>query len=134
MATRREYDKGLDRAKHVGRTDRPEIRFHNDNPKFCTGLCPRGIAEELKATLLNEAIADDPGDREIDFPKRLYVVHEGAIYRAETTDWGKSYHAYPYRGKLGRSLLDRLTQMADDKACRKDFDDWVNRHIELHGK
>lgn len=120
--------------KHVGKTDRPEIRFNNDNPKFYTGLCPRGISDALKEALLEEAVADGPGDREIDFPKRLFVVHDGTIYRAETTDWGKSYHAYPYRGKMGRALLARMSQMAAEKGCQKSFDDWVNKHIEQHGK
>lgn len=109
---RRRYEKGENRRKHVGRSDEPEISFDGRNPKHYVGLCPRGIPDELLAQLLNEAIADGNGDREIDFPKRLHVVHDGALYRAETTDWGKSFHAFPYRGKLGKSLLTALGAMA----------------------
>jgi hypothetical protein len=128
------YEKGEDRYKHVGRSEEPEFSFVSRNPKHYVGLCPRGIPDELKTELLNEAICDDNGDREITFPKRLHVVHEGAIYRAETTNWGKSYHAFPYRGKLGRLLLFELGKMADRKNCRRQFDNWVKIHIELHGK
>jgi hypothetical protein len=128
------YAKGIDRYKHVGKNDKPEILFDTRNPRHYVGMCPRGIPDEMKAKLLEEAIADDNGDRELDFPKRLHVVYDGAIYRAETTDWGKSYHAFPYRGKLGKSLLTALGKIADEKACRDEFDKWVEKHIELHGK
>ncbi len=116
---KRAYQKGEGRYKHVGKSGEPEISFDNGNPKHYVGLCPMGIPDELRTELLNEAIADDNGDRELDFPKRLHVVHNGAVYRAETTDWGKSYHAFPYRGKLGRKLLTALGEMAEAKGCRK---------------
>jgi hypothetical protein len=131
---RRTYEKGEDRRRHVGRSDEPEISFNGRNPKHYVGLCPRGIPVELRTELLNEAIADGNGDRELDFPKRLHVVHDGTLYRAETTDWGKSYHAFPYRGKLGKSLLIALRVMAKRKGCREESDNWVEKHIELHGK
>ncbi len=133
-APRRTYQKGQDRYKHVGKSGEPEIVFDSRNPKHYVGLCPRGLPDELRTELLNEAIADDNGDRELDFPKRLHVVHNGAIYRAETTDWGKSYHAFPYRGKLGKSLITALGEMAERKGSRQEFDNWVEKHIELHGK
>ncbi len=130
----RVYDKGEGRLKHVGKSDAPEISFQDGNPKHRIGRCPSNIPDEQKLELLNEAISGGNGDRELDFPKRLHVVHEGAIYRAETTDWGKSYHAYPYAGKLGKALLTELGAMADQKGCRAEFDKWVTIHIELHGK
>ncbi|HTV33518.1 MAG TPA: hypothetical protein VME69_10535 [Methylocella sp.] len=133
-APNRTYEKGVDRSKHVGTGLAPEIDFVKGSPRHFVGKCPHGIPDELKERLLNEAIADDNGDREIDFPKRLHVVHEGAIYRAETTTYGCSYHAFPYAGKLGKSLVIRLRKMADTKGCRKEFDNWVFKHIKLHGK
>jgi hypothetical protein len=128
------YDKGERRYKHVGRTPNPEFRFENHHPRHWVGLCPNTIGPEECTQLLLEAIADENGDRELDFPKRLHVVHEGAIYRAETTDWGKSYHGYPYRGKMGRTLLAELRQMADQKGCLSQFENWVDEYIEIHGK
>lgn len=83
---------------------------------------------------MNEAIAGSNGDRDIDFIKKLYLVHEGAIYEAQSTDRGKSYHGYPYRGKLARSLLGVLRETAAQKGCTNGFDQWVKLHIEVHGK
>jgi hypothetical protein len=108
------YDKGDRRYKHVGRNPFPEFRSEND-PRRVVGLCPSTLAHADHQRLLREAIPDGNGDRSIDFPKRLHVVHEGAIYRAETTDWGRSYHGYPYRGKMGRGLLEKLRATAEAK-------------------
>jgi hypothetical protein len=130
----RKYEKGVDRRKHVGISEVPEIEHLNGVPKHAIGRCPRAVPEALKTQLLNEAIPAANGDRELDFPKRLHVVHEGAIYRAETTSAGKSYHAFPYAGKLGKGLVAELAAMADHKGCREGFDKWVAKHINLHGK
>lgn len=127
------YDKGDRRYKHVGHNPYPEFRSETD-PRHVVGLCPNNLTHTDHQRLLDEAIPDDNGDRPINFPKRKHVVHEGAIYRAETTDWGKSYHGYPYRGKLGRGLLEKLRAMAERKDCATEFNDWVANHIELHGK
>lgn len=134
LAPMRAYEKGVDRFKHVGSKDVPEITFVNHSPKHRLGLCPRGVSHELKIRLLNEAIPDHNGDRDLAFPKRLHVVHEGTIYRAETTNYGKSYHAFPYAGKLGKGIVAALATMADAKECRREFDKWLDMHIELHGK
>jgi len=127
------YDKGDRRHKHVGRNPYPEFRSEND-PRRVVGLCPNNLAHSDHQRLLQRAIPDGNGDRSINFPKRLHVVHEGTIYRAETTDWGKSYHGYPYRGKMGRGLLQKLREMATENDCVTEFDDWVENYIELHGK
>lgn len=130
----RQYEKGVDRAKHIGSMDEPEIVFVHGVPKHAMGKCPRGIPDALKVELLNEALPAANGDRDVNYPKRLHVVHEGAIYRAETTTAGRSYHAFPYAGKLGKALVADLGAMADRKACRKEFDKWVAKYITLHGK
>lgn len=127
------YDKGDRRYKHVGRNPYPEFRSEND-PRRIVGLCPNNLVHTDHQRLLSEAIPDGNGDRSISFPKRLHVVHEGAIYRAETTDWGKSYHGYPYRGAMGRDLLEKLRAMAEKKGCVAEFDSWVTNHIKEHGK
>ena len=64
---------------------------------------------------------------------RLYVVHEGAIYEAQTSDRGGTYHGYPYKGKLAASILKQLAKMAEQKQCTDLFDKWVKEHIERHG-
>jgi len=63
----------------------------------------------------------------------VYTVHIGAIYEGQTTDWGKSYHGYPYRGKLAKDLVKALREIAVNKGCEQEFDFWMKRHIEVHG-
>src|SRR2546428_435147 len=106
-APQRKYDKGEKRFKHEGHSPRPEIRFSRSNPKVFVGLCPANMAVELRETLLKEAIPAPPGDREIEYTKYLYVVHDGAIYEGRTSDAGTSYHGFPYRGKLPKGVLEK---------------------------
>jgi hypothetical protein len=129
----RRYDKGERRYKHVGTSSKPEIQFFSDEPKRWIGRCPNTLTPADHSRLLNEAIAGSNGDREIDFVKSLYAIDQGAIYKAETTDRGKSYHGFPYRGNLGKGLLSRLKTMAATKGCAREFEDWVDRHITVHG-
>ena len=102
----RKYDKGEKRFKHEGTGPEPEIQFFRDEPRRFVGKCPRGMSAQMRTKLLNEAIPADPGDREIDYPKYLYVVHDGVIYEARTSDAGVTYHGFPYRGKLTRRLVE----------------------------
>jgi hypothetical protein len=87
------------------------------------------MAVQLRESLLNEAITAPSGDREIDYPKYLYVVHDGAIYEGRTSDAGVSYHGFPYRGKLSKEILEQLRQMAKRKQCLDAFEEWVKKHI-----
>ena len=130
----RRYDKGERRYKHVGRCQLPEIEFFPGNPRMWVGKCPSNLSVEDQTRLLNEAVTGSNGDRELAFVKKLYAVHQGAIYEAQTTDRGMSYHGYPYRGKLARNLIHELRKRAVEKACENDFDLWVKRYIEVNGK
>jgi hypothetical protein len=132
-APARRYDKGERRHKHVGRGAEPEIEFAPGNPRIWIGKCPATLTSNDQVRLVNEAIVGGNGDREIPFPKKLYAVHSGAIYEGQTTDRGKSYHGYPYRGKLPQILIVALREIAVKKGCEREFDSWVKQHIEVHG-
>jgi hypothetical protein len=127
----RRYDKGEKRFKHEGTGLEPEIQFYRNEPRRFVGKCPAGMSAQLRTQLLNEAIPAPTGDREIDYAKYLYVVHNGAIYEARTSDAGISYHGFPYRGKMSKQLLEQLRVMAGDKNCLDAFEKWVKNHIEL---
>jgi hypothetical protein len=129
----RHYDKGERRFKHVGHGPTPIIEFSPGNPKMWIGKCPSTLTAQQHKQLVNEAIPGSNGDRELAFPKKLYVVHDGAIYEAQTTDRGYSYHGYPYRGKLAATLVEALREMAMKKQCQDSFDRWVKEQIEIHG-
>jgi hypothetical protein len=64
----------------------------------------------------------------------MYVVHEGAIYEAQTSDAGHSYHAYPYKGRLSRALLMELEAAAVTENTIQAFKDWVSSYIEIGGR
>src|SRR5580704_6035075 len=129
----REYDKGERRFKHVAKGPLPVIEFDDGNPKKWVGKCPSTLAEADRKRLLDEAIAAPNGDRELEAPKKLYVVHEGAVYEAQTSDHGRTYHGYPYKGRLSDNIHERLRTMASEKVCLELFDAWVKKHIEIHG-
>jgi hypothetical protein len=130
----RVYEKGEKRHKHETANPQPTIAFDPHNPKKWVGKCPVGMAEDLRTRLLNEAIPAPIGDREIDFPKRLYVVHDGAIYEARTSNHGISYHGFPYRGKLRASLVDALRVMATTKGCLAAFEVWLKTNVIIQGR
>jgi hypothetical protein len=126
----RKYDKGEKRFKHEGTGPEPEIQFFKDAPKRFIGKCPAAMPAALRLQLLSEAVAAPAGDRDIAYPKYLYVVHEGSIYEARTSDGGATYHGFPYRGKLVRPLVDQLRVMATNKKCLDAFEKWIKTHIE----
>jgi hypothetical protein len=130
----RRYDKGERRHKHVGKGAEPEIEFVRGSPRMWIGKCPATLTPDDHVRLVNEAMPGSNGDREISFPKKVYAVHEGAIYEGQTTDRGASYHGYPYRGKLGSGLLGKLREVSVAKKCEAKFESWVRQHIEVHGK
>jgi hypothetical protein len=132
--TKRKYDKGERRFKHVGKDAYPIIEFDNGDPKKWIGKCPCDLSEAERDRLLNEAVAAPNGDRELSAPKRLYAVHEGAIYEAQTSDGGVTYHGYPYRGKLSNPILTKLERLADQNGCADAFRAWVKKHITRHGE
>jgi hypothetical protein len=134
MDLARKYDKGERRYKHVGRGPEPRIEFDDGNPKMWVGKCPSNLTQTDRERLLNKTIAGWNGDRDLLQPKKLYVVHEGAIYEAQTSDHGRSYHGYPYRGRLSVQLVAELRAMARAKECLDGFEEWLKDHIILHGQ
>jgi len=124
----RKYDKGERRHKHEWGGSYPIIEFDKKRPRRWVGKCPATMPAELRQSLLNEAIAGPKGDRDIDYDKYLYVVHEGAIYEARTSDGGKSYHGFPYRGKLAKQVVEALRAQAKTKGCLETFEGWIKSH------
>jgi hypothetical protein len=124
----RRYDKGDRRHKHD---------WHNNYAGFqaekgrLIGKCPSSLYPQtpLVNQLLAAAIPEPEGDREIDYDKRLYVVHEGVIYEAQTSDHGTTYHAYPFRGRLAPELVASLRRMAERDGCLAEFRKWLSEHV-----
>ena len=128
---RRKYEKGDKRLKHVGRTATATV--DDGNPKKVIGKCPNNIPDATKEAVLQTAIPELPTDRNVDFPWRMFAVHEGVIYDCRTTTRGQSYHAFPYHGEMLRSLHDRLERSDDAKAHAREFKHWVAKHVKVIG-
>ncbi len=129
----RAYDKGERRFKHVGQGPDPYIVFDEHQPRKWVGKCPDNIPDATKHEVLNGAIAAPNGDREASYAKRLYAVYRGAIYEAQTSDGGSTYHAYPYKGKLSKALVQALEVMAIAEGTLETFKDWIDKHIGIGG-
>lgn len=132
--SKRVYDKSERRFKHVGNGPAPTIEFDFLRPRKWVGKCPNTIPDAKKTELLNTAIAAPNGDRDIAYIKTLYVVHEGAVHEAQTSDAGRSYHAYPYKGKLSSTLMAQLEAMAVTDRTVTAFRNWANKYLETGGK
>ena len=131
---RRLYDNGERRHKHAGQTASAEIVFERGNPKRAMGRRPHTITQARREELLRDAIPGPIGDRSLEVPKRLYVVHEGVIYEAQTSDAGMSYHAYPYHGPLNGKLIEALRMTTTGTGYEGAFEAWVKAHIKARGR
>jgi hypothetical protein len=134
VSPQRIYDKGERRHKHAGQTATAEVVFDRENPRRATGRCPNTITQARREELLRDAIPGPIGDRSLEVPKRLYVVHEGVIYEAQTSDAGMSYHAYPYHGPLNGKLIRALWLTTTGTGYERAFEAWVKAHIEARGR
>ncbi len=130
----RRYDKGERRYKHVAPGDEPQLKFDADNPRKVVGKCPSTISDAKRDDLLARAVPLPNADRDLKPPKRVYAVYKGTIYEAQTSDHGRTYHAYPYKGKLGDRIKSLLQAMADQDGCRDAFDAWCKKYIVRHGR
>ena len=108
--------------------------FDNDSPRKVVGKCPATIGDAERDDLLERAVPLPNNDRELEPPKKIYAVHNGAIYEARTSDHGRTYHAYPFKGKLGDGMIDLLRAMADKDGCRDKFETWRKKHITRQGQ
>lgn len=111
-----------------------EIAFETGSPRRAIGKCPNTIGPVKRQELLDAAIPGPIGDRSLGIAKALYVVYEGVIYEAQTSDAGMSYHAYPYHGPLNGRLIMALRLSARKSGFEDGFEAWVKAHIEPRGR
>lgn len=104
--------------------------MHEGHPKRPIGKCPNNLNKEVVHQLLQEAIPDASEDSDIE---RLYVVHNGAVYEARSSN-GQDWHGYPYNKKISRRTFERLREQANQKQCVESFESWTKKYRMVTGK
>lgn len=125
---KRIYDPTPNRYKH--RWKHNHAGFENYNG-IIVGKCPNDISYDTAQELLMEAITDPPDEYSVyEYPKRLYNVFNGVIYRAEGDGYSKYYHAFPADNidSLNTETLEKLKEIAIQKNCLKSFIRWKKRY------
>lgn len=104
--------------------------------RYCgeiVGKCPNNITWAEAQELLLQAIPDPPDEYDDDpYPKRLYNVREGVIYRAEGDGRSNKYHAFPADNirSMDPDTLDILEMRADNSGDLKVFKKWKKDHAD----
>lgn len=95
------------------------------------GRCPANLSNEQAEALINDQSVPfvnprAPGPT----PDRLYVVHEGVVYRAKPTRAGVSFHAFPedpeHLAGLPKRWKAEILALADRLGCKKGVEDWMS--------
>ncbi len=119
--------------------ERPKRKHHwdKDVPGFVSiageivAKCPRNLSLERAEELINEGIPFDSDRAGVGpWPGTIYVVHEGAVYRAKPTSPGVSYHGFPETAercrKLPRTVRNAILARADELGCGVEVRRWMN--------
>lgn len=124
------YDPGDGRKKHAWSRDEAGFEPLGKGP---VGKCPVSITPEEAENLLNEGLSVyEDGDEKV--PVKIYNVRNGVIYEARRTEYGKSFHGFPWRGDRGfgpripvrimKKLKDRASEAGDSRELKK----WLKKY------
>lgn len=97
------------------------------------GKCPSGMSLDEAERLLNTGIewTNPNSHHDEDWPEQIYVVHEGAVYRAMVTRRGVSYHGFPANRRVPPTLRDRILARARELDCEVEVKRWMRKHMEM---
>jgi len=118
-----------ERPKKKHAWNRPEPGFVGRGASL-VGKCPNNVTEQEAEELLNGGVPMRSERSRNLWPSRIYLIHEGQVYRAVPTNPGRSYHAFP---ELPRSFreLPRATKIAvldraRDLGCLEEVRRWMS--------
>jgi hypothetical protein len=124
------YDPGEGRKKHAWPKDEAGFEPSGKGP---VGKCPQSISREFAEQLLNEGIpVFEDDDSEV--PERIYNVYKGVVYEARRTEYGKSFHGFPWRGDKGISqriparIIIQLEARAKEDSELREFKRWMKKY------
>ena len=121
--------------------EQPKRKHHWDKPRagfefvgnddVPIGKCPSTMSLEEAGRLLNDGVPFFPDGWKESFPKRIYAVHDGVVYRATPTNPGKSYHGFPATSRelnrLPSSMRNAILQKAQVLGCAEGVRRWMSQ-------
>lgn len=122
------YERGEGRVKHVWHHDRAGFL---PSKRGAVGKCHSSITQDVAQKLLRSGVVEpiEPYDDEQPGPPdRIFNIYRGIPYVAVPTQPGKSYHGYPWSGRLAASVRVALRARAVQEGTEKDFDRWLKEH------
>lgn len=96
------------------------------------GKCPSTMDASSAQALLEDAIPYFPPRWDRTYPKRLYAMSDGVVYRATPTNPGTSYHGFPEhpstfpRAGNARDVKRQLLERATRQGCEREVRRWMN--------
>lgn len=99
------------------------------------GKCPKTLTTTIAEDLLNRQSVPyhnprAPGPN----PDRLYVVHEGMVYRAVPTVAGQSFHGFPELPQklreLPKAVRNKILSLAEELGCKESVEEWLSKSTE----
>ena len=126
------YERGEGRRKHCWNKSVPGFVPGKRGP---VGKCSNLITDVIAKTLLNSGFhlpPDEDEDEDEDhagwYPDEIFNVHNGAVYVAVPTQPGRSYHGYPYQGRLPKVVVASLRARAAEDGCLEGLERWLKEH------
>ena len=90
------------------------------------GKCPGNLSMQDCESLLNTGISWHPDRWRKNYPKRIYNIRDGVVYRATPTVGGVSYHGFPERPEQFPAEIEpQLLQLADQLGCGNEVRKWL---------
>lgn len=119
------YDPGEGRFKHRWKNDYPGFE---GSPQAPVGKCPSGITPERAQQLLDDGIAYYEDATAAGLPEAIYNVFHGVPYETAPTERGKSFHGFPWRGKMPSRIRQQLATRAETEGYGREFRAWIREH------
>jgi hypothetical protein len=124
--TKYSYDRGEGRTKHCWKRD---MAGFMPSKRGLVGKCHRSISDPVAQNLLRSGFfgASEYEDETV-APDMIFNVYRGVPYVAVATEPGKTYHGYPWRGRMAATIRAQLRARAQQEGTEKVFDRWLTTH------
>lgn len=123
------YDPGEGKKKHAWSKD--EAGFE-PSAKGPVGKCHKSITQAKAEELLNTGFPEYEDDDPV--PNRIFNVYRGVVYEARRTEYGRSFHGFPWRGDgvIGRRIPARIVKelelRAEENNDLRELRKWMKKY------